>query len=111
MKASELRPGNFVLKQDQVIEVTPEILISFWEKDSDLSPIPIDEQWLKRFGFEEIKYADSKSKWFSDDVLELELKRNGCFIFKTFEIAYVHQFQNVYLDLTGDELVCDEYSH
>ena len=110
MKAVEVRIGNFLFNQDQVTEVSADILNSFLKGDVSLSPIPIGEEWLKRFGFYEIRYENSKSKWFTDEVLELELKRNGCYIFKTFEICYVHQFQNVYLDLTQDELAIAEPS-
>ena len=104
MKASEVRIGNFVFSGEKLIEVTPHDLSLFLSRDIELNPVPLNEEWLRKFGFEEFNYPDSKSRWFSDDVIELERKRNGCFILKTFEICFVHQFQNVYLDLTGDEL-------
>ena len=104
MKHSEVRIGNLVFFNETVIEVSSDHLTSFLNGTEDFIPIPLDENWLKKFGFLEFHYPDSKSRWFSDEVLELELKRNGCFILKTFEICTVHQFQNVYLDLTRDEL-------
>jgi hypothetical protein len=110
MIPAELRIGNFVFCDDKLTQVNINILISFCNGTIVLNPIPLDKEWLKKFGFYEFHYEDNKSEWFSDDVIEMEHKRTGSFIFKTFEITSVHQFQNVYLDLLADELSITEIS-
>ena len=108
MKLSEVRIGNFVWWNGVVVKVTSELLHAFISGTADFEPVPLDQDWLRKFGFLEFNYPDSRSRWFSDDVLELELKRDNTYILKTFEIKSVHQLQNVYLDLTGDELTIAE---
>lgn len=107
MKANELRIGNYVLDNLGGI-----LKIKGVNEDSDLSHvrgITITEEWLFNFGFEKVK----------EDIFSL-LKDNKkvCTIskgnFGRFEytqltvhgiyIEYVHQLQNLYFALTGEEL-------
>lgn len=104
MKHSEVRIGNLVDFKGAVIEVSALHLNFFLNGTEQYSPVPLNEEWLKKLGFQEFHYPESTSRWFSDDVLEIEQKKDGRLILKSFEINAVHQFQNVYLDLLGDEL-------
>jgi hypothetical protein len=70
-------------------------------------PIPITEEWLIKFGFEKNSY------WFKDDnMLRFGLIDNKlhCSIgndengFLYNRINYIHQLQNLYFALTGQEL-------
>ena len=88
---------------------------------TDIEPIPLNEDWLVRFGFEK----DINTSWFRigyfaemEDVSNRmiigyntvsnrlgcyqEGDANGIFAQKTFQ--YVHQLQNLYFSLTGTEL-------
>lgn len=88
---------------------------------TDIEPIPLNEDWLVRFGFEK----DINTSWFRigyfaemEDVSNRmiigyntvsnrlgcyqEGDANGIFAQKTFQ--YVHQLQNLYFALTGTEL-------
>ena len=72
-------------------------------------PIPLTEEWLIKFGFEEV---DNKSifdypLWIINDV-EFLFQADSTFIFNSvagnFPIHFIHQLQNLYFVLTGKEL-------
>ncbi len=128
MKAEELRIGNLIFCRGEIIKVTMigEYGIQSKTNDAtinakfvtgDLQPIPLTEQWLIDFGFE-------KKSWFTkgivieciyyqladlivylvDDFFEIEVvTKAGQFnLFKKWN--HVHQLQNLYFALTGEEL-------
>jgi hypothetical protein len=118
MKANELRIGNIIalIKPDQCITlrvdgITLEDIIVYGgyfrnELKIDMfEPVPLTEEWLERFGFEK------KYKCF--------VKEDFVFIighglaYKLTLIAnspeYVHQLQNLYFALTGEELEIKNY--
>ena len=75
---------------------------------SNIKPIPLTEEWLVKFGFDYVKevmgYADSLH-------LICNHKEGFCFIpFCTNDkdchiiLKHVHQLQNLYFALTGEEL-------
>jgi hypothetical protein len=125
MKANELRIGNYVnvpnSKQcpfridafehcsEKFIKVAQEVKLNGFEVHpltwygGDLEPIPLTEEWLVKFGFEtnDVRYWQISS-------FRLHINRYGEWIFKveTFEqeIKYVHQLQNLYFALIGEEL-------
>ena len=124
IKANELRIGNFVTAircdNSQIIDQVKQLHESYvmtkfdWDK---VEPIPLDEEWLLKFGFKK-----SFSKF--DDGFEInEMILNNtydkdcdgwCFYdgnvaccnnmnYKN-PIKHVHQLQNLYFALTGEEL-------
>jgi hypothetical protein len=120
MKSTELRIGNLlrdkVSKTElKVIELTENNIITkvidrskFPLKDGwGIEPIPLNEEWLLKFGFEEqVNDYYSKNEYkisFNDDLTK--------FYFLFFEIGdwykeleHVHQLQNLYFALTNEEL-------
>jgi hypothetical protein len=113
MKATELRIGNWVQSvyfhaNKQYIQVYPQAFMQIARDNPSLEvnswePIPLTEEWLLKFGFEtnDVRYWQISS-------FRLHINRYGEWIFKveTFEkeIKYVHQLQNLYFALTGEEL-------
>jgi hypothetical protein len=105
MKANELRIGNFV----EIDQYPNDRVVIQIENGSNIdecgklnaSPIPLTEEWLLKFGF------ISKGRYEKGSI------HIGCV--KTKEetylwienmphIKYVHQLQNLYFVLTGEEL-------
>jgi len=127
---TELRIGNYLKDyySGNVIEVTIEVMTmihKLTQPDSEFQnifiPIELTEEWLVKFGFEKDKNSDT----YFIDLLEYELKVclnvfsgglekdcNWFFSIKTgyrsqlitFTKQYVHQLQNLYSALTGEEL-------
>jgi hypothetical protein len=115
MKASELRIGNWVSSiYGMEFQVYPmyfkqmptdekhNLILSNWK------PIPLTEEWLLKFGFERMKFFGTNINYLlkepicistSDMVVEWN-KPN--FIIK--QIKYIHEIQNIYFALTGEEL-------
>ena len=134
MNANELRLGNWVLDSEgrQPTQVMPSdfsITICTY-----LEPIPLTEEWLEKFGYIN-EYGEfrksmpnpfdryySRTKFtsliqFEDDsdfgamIIEeksLKYKEDSNSSFAPVKIQYVHQLQNLYFALTGEELTIKE---
>ena len=105
MKAHELRIGNYAIFGNNANSTIEEIVAinntdwfyegkKYWletknlegELLKDFRPIPLTEEWLLKFGFE--RTYNSQFRYF------------GHYI----KIKYVHELQNLYFALTGQEL-------
>lgn len=106
MTASELRIGNYVFDNLGGI-----LKIKVVSEDSYLihiKPIPLSEEWLLKFGFENC----INGWWSRNELLNVKLKEDGTEIYlhgsdtnlANYPIDYVHQLQNLYFALTGLEL-------
>lgn len=119
MNAKELRIGNLLIGKYGVAIISE---LTFWKAHinnyngnpldtildySEIKPIPLTEEWLLKFGF--IKntgfYRHPKTMWdysLIDNELELFSGWDG----DTYTVSckYVHQLQNLYFALTGQEL-------
>ncbi len=117
MKANELRIGNCIQKyhspQDSCIDIVDVDMLSTIDENGCISgePIPLTEEWLLKLGFviqpkynylkdwlyiQKGKFAMNNARGFwSHSPIYLE---------DVIEIKYVHQLQNLYFALTGEEL-------
>lgn len=105
----ELRIGNFVLIDGSVIQLKTFIeLYNIFDQMKGAQGVPLTEERLLKFGFEKIKgaHASWKTKKVNDE-WEFNIQffvvsgecRYGRAVFKS-----VHQLQNLYFALTGEEL-------
>lgn len=108
IRANELRIGNFVINEmGHKIEVNYNTLCNIVEFEAVYEPIPLAEEWLVRFGFENnsitLKTPDKTLNFsaivdgfyypYLDDVFGHSFDLN--------RIKYVHQLQNLYFALIG----------
>ena len=103
MKANELRIGNLILDEDSNIMYRVDLnffhdLSSGGFLMADLIPIPLTEEWLFKFGFE------NKTKNFVLNNISIKQQTKGYFFYLSMMIQHVHQLQNLYFALTGEEL-------
>jgi len=109
MKANELRIGNYVKQENQTNTNDYWKIRHLSETDNldNLEPIPLTEQWLKDFGFQEMFPSCFKKKeWkvnFMPDGIIYFLQWNT--FNRLAEIKYVHQLQNIYFAVTELELI------
>lgn len=125
MKATELRIGNWVKYSHLIENVLHEFdsisgifennLVSIKSRPytaftlDSVNPITLTEEWLLKFGFEEDGhdwYFMSAKDRFTDIGYSYSIKKN---VFEVnecemVEVKYVHQLQNLYFALTGEEL-------
>lgn len=126
MNATELRIGNIIQKNGKVHYTNAFTIrdiknLSIDDTDN-FEPIPINEDWLLKFGFECIADAgdqkrfglkNRKTNYFFGielDHEEIGLYKQSLFgvetlIYNESFFKYVHQLQNLYFSLTGSELV------
>lgn len=116
MKASELRLPNLIIdRHKEVVEVRlTRILHDYYDEEymnDHFSPIPLTEEWLLKFGFRKI---DAYNCYILNGLLRYNVDNNKWFIetpdgpFESYwvevPLTYVHQLQNLYFALTGEEL-------
>lgn len=123
MKANELRVGNCILIDGQEFGIISEIrsnhakVIYKGEVNGNIStrfsliefirlaPIPLTDEWLVRFGFEKIS---KNQELIFNKVRICETVHKGlCWVdndIDFIQIKHVHQLQNLYFALTGEEL-------
>ena len=123
MKASDLRIGNFVNNKGRLDIVTCLEHVTFEDITNVRGqyyevfipePTPLTEEWLLRFGFDH-HYDLGKRKFMNIKTLTIETNSSENFpVYYTTQkiiicyIKYVHQLQNLYFALTGEELVVKE---
>lgn len=126
IKATELRIGNLVQSKDgrltTVNELKDDLVDCEWSGAHYIEPFPVSltPEILKKCGFKGMpvgKYQDDGNwhlkapdcvvayddRWQSDNAGRVSY--NGCTIWCP--ILYLHQLQNLYFALTGEELTVD----
>lgn len=108
MNPTELRIGNFVsdihasdsfFAKVRKIECSRCYYGGYHSAYSDLKPIPLNEEWLLKLGFKPF------SKDWSKSVIIIHTRKRGYVLRKSVPtIKYVHQLQNLFFALTGEEL-------
>ena len=118
IKANELRSGNLVqgkslsiprlqIFNDGVTRITAYGIHVIENKQyTNYKPIPLTEEWLIKCGFKYqnmLKKAYQRNLYLYKGFGIYEVKPNE-FFYKKIQIKCVHQLQNLYFALTGDEL-------
>lgn len=117
MKANELRIGNLVYDNERIYQIYSGTEIGNKHNDNNFKPIPLTEEWLVKFGFKKVgEYYD---KAFNGGALRIDEVQIMIFkgsdyalniamdydcIILPIEVKHVHQLQNLYFALTGEEL-------
>jgi len=129
MNLNELRLGNLVNGKEPYSSESKNFIVkSISEKGvnclgdnkqgdsyaTDIKGIELTEEWLLKFGFEERVESDNFSKWGIGDnpqtsdwmLLIKQFKDENIFFYNNghHKINHVHQLQNLYHALTGQEL-------
>jgi hypothetical protein len=106
IEVKEIRIGNFT-------KVTKNGIISQFEIDDfdylkEHEFIPLTEEWLLKFGFN--KWKDKKIWTCKKVMIYFHAKEEFCFgrASNRTKLKYVHQLQNLYFALTGEELTIKE---
>lgn len=127
IKANELRIGNLLFADEEILKLS-EIKQGYAKEPYDLcmeyesgmfgdfnieecAPIPLTEEWLLRFGFEQgfntVPYFFKKDFYlqiYTYNAPAFHLKCCHCGVIHN-TINYVHQLQNLYFALTNNELI------
>lgn len=112
MRAEELRIGNYVQYPSKAVYAV-DVLYKTYAMLENWQPIPLTEEWLRDFGFiskkkhpEIFNLTIKTGVWikvkFYSDCYVCELICNSIII--SSNVEYIHQLQNLYFALTGEEL-------
>jgi len=119
IRVNELRIGNWMF--DENTEENYQIggyHLSWWDSSGEIigsNPIPLTEEWLIKFGFECINPEEEDEgdrDWILKGALLSIAREGGWFVMKQnsntvgldSSFKYVHQLQNLFHSLTGEEL-------
>jgi hypothetical protein len=114
MEVNKLRIGNWIeigIEKGKVIEISQDncLKININNKENisapneRFDPIPLTKEWLEKFGF----VMDTYCYFHLDDIIgkfDILMDDDKFFALKLCKIKYVHQLQNLYFALTGEEL-------
>jgi len=117
MKAEELRIGNYVFglnMEEPVRRINDSIEYNYKTEKYELDaidilcfePILLTEEWLLKFGF----YIDSFKNYELGNInihrltFKLDIFEDDAWHTIPVKMKYVHQLQNLYFTLTGEEL-------
>jgi hypothetical protein len=119
IKANELRLGNYlelisnVNGESMIKQVDIDILRVMthgMKPNYEIKPIPLTEEWLLKLGYKFFDYKSHiKFAVIIDNIVSYDINfYKGEFIMphknKPINIKHVHQLQNLYFALTGEEL-------
>jgi hypothetical protein len=107
MRAQELRIGNWYDHNGIHRQVFPITITEVWEAQRIwCKPIPLTEEWLLKLGG--IKATDSFGGYlfYYPNGNGMRIKNNEWSTqHLTVKVEFVHQLQNLYFSLTGEELI------
>ncbi|MFC6998825.1 hypothetical protein [Rufibacter roseus] len=107
MQASELRLGNVIYEGGVPVLLDAEKLISIIQGEgAHYTPVPLTKDWLTGANYNELEHEYSfpeLSQWALDPDYK-EIVFNGGYIATSAPVEYVHQLQNFYFVMTGEEL-------
>ena len=122
MKANELRIGNYIFEYGISKIADALLILGMSQIESankiviDISPIPLTEEWLLKFSFE--NYANAHFfKFYRKESIKVSIsEERNAIIVRVYESPlryydenlYVHQLQNLYFALEGEELQIKE---
>jgi len=118
MISSELRIGNYVASTNfkYIIKEVGEKYVRIKDINLDydynyplceitnLKPIPLTEDILIDFGFSNLE-LDNGEFYYQINKFRLNSNYSGFYYSNNLVIKYVHQLQNLYFCLTGEELI------
>lgn len=113
MKANELRIGNYVTLNNDVKIVNGNLIKEQQQsemiiREIYLEPIQLTEEWLLKFGFAWRGLNEKFLTKYTPCGKAVVNSKNGFFklagVTIEVEIKFVHQLQNLYFALTGEEL-------
>jgi hypothetical protein len=120
MKAEELRIGNYLTSEiNPLVNISALHILSIAEGNEEFKPIPLNEEWLIKAGFQKDEQGwfniHFKIEGFAPNSFSVNVNSKAtsiCSHTNAYEgvisyvkqIEYVHQLQNLYFSLTGEEL-------
>lgn len=121
MKTSELKIGNLVYDLSDRIGVVKSLAFNkvaiklefstINTNNGGIKPIPLTADWIKKFGFWEEYSSGHETGCFSKKFVNITIAESGFYCYCgdcrrhiSLTLYHVHQLQNLFFSLTGEEL-------
>ena len=120
IQPQELRIGNYVEYNGEIIKLDGSLLCCYIQNELEfpLNPIPLTEEILLKFGFNEVegeRWCDMHEEFEECNYYylsmfkiyynpETDIFEDDSLYHFNVNLKYVHQLQNIYFALTGEEL-------
>ena len=111
IKSNDLRIGNFVKTfeggKKKLLSITAKDLMNIDQGSKEVFPVAITKEWLVKFRF---TATEQSFVHFAYTGSHLEQHKDGVYFFSgkiklnRFPVIYIHQLQNAFYWLTGEEL-------
>ena len=112
---NELRIGNLLYNDNVIVKIDARSVFDIWDDKGikNYKPILLTEEWLLNFGFEKSNRLDlgELKPCYAIFSLAIMIRHNSFFIDwigGNTELKYVHQLQNLYFALIGEELTLNK---
>ena len=112
---NELRIGNLLYNDNVIVKIDARSIFDIWDDKGikTYKPILLTEEWLLNFGFEKSNRLDlgELKPCYAIFSLAIMIRHNSFFIDwigGNTELKYVHQLQNLYFALIGEELTLNK---
>lgn len=107
---------EYVLKVGQRMFVNGNEVHPLTEYSDYLQPIPLSDEWLAKFGFDDDGFRQYTLLNWGIKVVESLASKGSWIVYQGFlrqfqeiaEVQYIHQLQNLFFALTGEELKLNE---
>lgn len=109
INANELMLGNWVNHIMQNVKLTPNILLNISNDSRNYSPIQLTPEILEKAGFERVNHIHgytfySSKKKLGNPCIYVYDTKTEVMGYMVSHVKYVHQLQNLYFALTGQQL-------
>lgn len=125
MEATELRLNNFVIYEDEIVPVIGMenndngLLVKIDSNNMidyrNLKPIALTAEWFQRLGFKEAYRSSTRVRFelpnycrYDFDLSSNKILQGFLFFGNYIKCNHLHQLQNIYFTLTGEELKIEE---
>lgn len=107
MKATGVMIGNYLKNEGVIVKIDARSIFDMFNDNQKYEPIPLTKYWLTKLGFD----RKGSSFWYKGYDYTIDTS-GGIFIVHSdyvsvaygIEVKYVHQLQNLFFALTGEEL-------
>ena len=113
-----VKDGKPVIEYEAKDSSGTQVEAPYMDVISQHEPIPLTEEWLEKLGLTKSTldndFEPNEPKWYSwiKGAFNLEIQENGEIWFEVYShyihVKWVHQLQNLYFALTGEELTLQE---
>ena len=110
IEVKDLRIGNWIKDGHEFEQIEIEHLVCLSSGRCEFDPIPLTEELLIKLGFEQMYFLGAKINYYFEgnliySIIDRHVEyKNGSINFIIRKCEHVHDLQNLYFALTGEEL-------